>query len=74
MINPFPLPCQRCASVTWMSVDFYKDNGEAHLKDLCPHCDYMKYKSLFILAERSEFYFSQYIAVDFFLAKEVKRY
>ncbi len=70
MIDPFPLPCQRCAQVTWMGVDFYKENGEAHLKDLCPHCDYSKYKSLHRLSEVSDFYFSKFIAVDFLLAME----
>ncbi|MBI4152558.1 hypothetical protein HY495_02505 [Candidatus Woesearchaeota archaeon] len=67
----FPIECQRCVHVTWMNVDFYKENGDAHLRDVCPHCDYPKYFSLYKLAERNDFYRLQFITVDFFLAKEL---
>lgn len=71
-MNPiFPLQCQRCASVTWMNVDFYKNNGGAHLKDLCPHCDSPKFSSLFEIANRSEEWMDRYRAIDFYLAREL---
>ncbi|MBI2103135.1 hypothetical protein HYT55_04805 [Candidatus Woesearchaeota archaeon] len=73
-MNPsFPIECQRCVHVTWMNVNFYKENGTAHLRDLCPHCDYPKYTSLYKLAEKSDFYSSLFTAVDFFLAREIMK-